>query len=462
MGWQRLLGPSLARRLIAALLLAFVLVWIALLLLYWQRLTQGREAQVQRTVAQVLALLTPEQPAGEAALRVRTVDELSRQELRDAGQSTRAGFILRDLRHPDDPPVYIAEALQDRELRWTLDGACELQGRACINQARSNGRWELRRLSLPMGDGEVFAGIHQALLPLLGLSFPLILLPLWLGVRSGLAPLNRLSRLLAQRRPEDLSPLALDLRYRELQPLLGSLQGLFARLRGHLERERAFVEDAAHELRTPMALIGTQAHVLKRAVSEAEREQAGRQLDAAVERASHLVQQLLALARMEAATEPALQQLDAAEWLREQLLVHMAAADQAGIELSLDAPDHLWLQTEPQALASIVGNLVENALRYAGRGARLELLLRPGADAVELVVQDDGPGIAPAEQAQLFTRFHRGRQQGGPVSGSGLGLSIVQQACLRLGARLSLESPRRDLPSEHGGRGCAFRIRLPA
>lgn len=456
---QRLLGPSLARRLIASLLLAFVLVWVALLLLYWQRLTQGRETQVLRTVSQVLALLKPEQTAAEAALRARTVDELSRQELRDVGQSTRAGFILRDLQRPGDEPVYIAEQLQGVDLHWSLDGTCTLRGQPCINQARNNGRWELRRISLPMSDGEVFAGIHQALLPLLLLSFPLILLPLWLAVSRGLSPLNRLSRLLGQRRPDDLSPLQLDLRYRELQPLLGALQGLFARLRGHLERERAFVEDAAHELRTPMALIGTQAHVLKRATSEAEREQAGRQLDAAVDRASHLVQQLLALARMEAATAPALQRLDLAEWLREQLLLHMAGADEAGIELSLDAPDQLWRQSEPQALASIVGNLIENALHYAGRGARLELLLRhEQAAELVLVVQDDGPGITPEDQAQLFTRFHRGRQQGGPVSGSGLGLSIVQQACLRLGAQLSLESPRTDL---RGQRGCRFSIRLP-
>lgn len=455
---QRLFGPSLARRLIASLLLAFVLVWIALLLLYWQRLTQGREAQVLRTVSQVLALLEPEQSPTEAALRARTVDELSRQELRDVGQSTRAGFILRDLQRPADEPVYIAEQLQGVGLHWSLDGACTLRGQPCINQARSNGRWELRRISLPMGDGEVFAGIHQALLPLLLLSFPLILLPLWLAVSRGLAPLNRLSRLLGQRRPDDLSPLQLDLRYRELQPLLGALQALFARLRGHLERERAFVEDAAHELRTPMALIGTQAHVLKRATSDAEREQAGRQLDAAVDRASHLVQQLLALARMEAAMAPALQRLDLAEWLREQLLLHMARADEAGIELSLEAPDQLWWQSETQALASVVGNLVENALRYAGRGAKLELQLQAVEGGVELVVQDDGPGIAPEDQALLFTRFHRGRQQSGPVSGSGLGLSIVQQACLRLGARLSLESPRADLP---GQRGCRFRIQLP-
>lgn len=464
----RWFGPSLTRRLIVSLLLAFVLVWAALLLLYWQRWAQGREARLQQTVNQVLAQLRPEHSAAEVALRLRSIDELSQQELQDAGQSTRAGFILRDRRLPDDaPPVYVAERLHELPgLSWQLSpGRCSMPGQDCLLRSRSNARWALHRISLPMSDRQIFAGIHQALLPLLLLAFPLILLPLWLAVTRGLAPLNRLSRELRQRRPEDLSPLppALQqaLRHRELQPLVQALQSLLGRLRGHLERERAFLDDAAHELRTPMAWISAQAHVLRRAEDADAREQAGRQLDAAVARASHLVEQLLALARMEAASAPVPQDLDLAEWLREQLLTFLPEAERSGIELSLDAPEHLPWRVEPQALASIVGNLIGNALRYAGRGAQLELqLLRDPAqpDVLELWVKDDGPGIPPEAQGRLFQRFQRGPEGSTPVEGAGLGLAIVQQASLRLGASLSLLSPRPELKPP---RGCVFGVRLP-
>jgi two-component system sensor histidine kinase QseC len=452
------MGPSISRRLLGSLLLAFVLVWGALLLLYWQRWLQGREARVQETVEQVLALLTPDQTPAEALLRVQTVDELSAIGLRQAGQGTVAGFILRDLSRPDAAPLYVAAGLREQTaLRWTLAGACELPGRDCIHRQAHNTRWALHRISLPMRNSEVFAGIHAALLPLLLLAFPLVFLPLGLAVWRGLAPLNRLGTELARRQPQDLAPLPepilRDLRYREMQPLLHALQGLMQRLRGHLARERAFVEDAAHELRTPMARISAQAHVLRMAGSDEAREQASRQLEAGVARASHVVEQLLALARLEAAAPTTLQSLDLAEWLREQLAAQLPAAETAGIELSLDAPERWPLQTEPQALASIVGNLVENAIRYAGAGAELVLQLHPGPP-LELWVQDNGPGIAPEAQEKIFERFQRGEQRG--ADGSGLGLAIVQQACERLGLRLVLESPCLE-----NGRGCRFRLIWP-
>jgi two-component system sensor histidine kinase QseC len=468
--WARavsLLGPSLARRLLVSLLGAFVLVWWALLLVYWHQWAQNREATVQRTVDHVLALLPPEQSTAEAVLRVRTVDELSVRSLRFAGQSTVAGFILVDLSEPAAAPVYVAEALRKIPgLRWTLDSGCSLPGHDCIQRTNRNARWELHRVSLPMEDGQVFASIHEALMPMLLLVFPVVLLPLLLAVSSGLAPLNRLGQQLRQRAAGDLAPLPPELlrqlRHRELEPLVQSLNDLLARLRRHLAHERAFVEDVAHEMRTPMALISAQAHVLLRAESEEARQAASQQLAAGVARASHLVEQLLTLARMEAASAPPLVTIDLAEWLRGWLLGQLDVAEAAGVELGLDAPDHLHVPTEPQALASIVGNLVGNALRYAGRGAQLEMRLTRMVDgAIELCVQDDGPGIQAADQGHIFNRFQRGQ---GPdsddaVQGSGLGLAIVKQACERLGLQLSLQSPRPDLSP---ARGCRFLIRWPA
>src|SRR5690606_2046524 len=130
-------------------------------------------------------------------------------------------------------------------------------------------------------------------------------------------------------------------------------------LRGKLDRERVFVQDAAHEIRTPLAVVGTQAHVLAHASCPQDRQRALARMDQAIARASHLAQQLLLLATLEGEPRAAPRHVDVAQAVRELLAQLAPLAMERRIELALEAPDHLWVTVDEAALGSIVGNLVD-------------------------------------------------------------------------------------------------------
>jgi signal transduction histidine kinase len=218
-------------------------------------------------------------------------------------------------------------------------------------------------------------------------------------------------------------------------------------------RERAFVQDAAHEIRTPLAVINAQAHVLAQARDPAARTQAEAELNQAVARTSHLARQLLDLATLDRAGPSCRSRVDLAHWLRTQLGPAARTAMQDGRELSLEAPDTLPREIDLGARESVVQNLVDNALRHGAPGSRIAVMLRAEGDALTLEVRDDGPGIEAARHDSVFERFHRGSEP--RASGAGLGLAIARQAASRLGGGVEIVEGLR-------GRGVGFRVRMEA
>jgi two-component system sensor histidine kinase QseC len=264
--------------------------------------------------------------------------------------------------------------------------------------------------------------------------------------------LQRLARLIAQRGRDDLQPVGFNARHRELKPLEQSLDHLFAQLRQKVERERAFVQDAAHEIRTPLAVITAQAHVMARSPIEEERMHAQAHLEQAIARTSHLAQQLLDLAALDDAQRPAPRDLDVAQWLRGALAQAAPQAMERQIELSLDAPDTLPARLDQPAFESIAHNLIDNAVRYTPNGGNVAVALWREGTALHLSVQDDGPGIVATEQTHVFERFYRGL--GHAANGSGLGLAIVRQAVLRMGGQVQIGAGL-------NGRGVGFFVSIP-
>jgi signal transduction histidine kinase len=323
-----------------------------------------------------------------------------------------------------------------------------------------NARWHLRVIEPKLTDAAFLARNARTILPYLLLATPFVLLPIWLSVRSGLRPLQQLAARIAHRSTDDLNPVGFDARHRELKPLEQSLDRLLSVLRMKVERERAFVQDAAHEIRTPLAVITAQAHVMARSNTERERAQAQAHLEQAISRASHLAHQLLDLAALDDAQRPVPREVDVAQWLRSALALVVPQAMEKHIELSLDAPEKLPARLDLLALESIVHNLVDNALRYAGgtegigrkRGTAVAVALRTESGMLHLSVRDDGPGIAQADQSRVFERFHRGADN--TERGSGLGLAIVQQAARRMGGQVFLGDGLE-------GRGVGFYVNLP-
>ncbi len=312
-------------------------------------------------------------------------------------------------------------------------------------------RWSLRFAEPVMASSSTWQWALSGLMPWMLIAFPCMLLPISLVVSHGLRPLQRLSDEIASRSVDDLSAVRGAPAYEELKPLVASLDHLLARLRHKIQRERAFVQDAAHELRTPMAVISAQAHVLATS-GEVHRHEAAQQLDRAIARGSHLIEQMLQLARVDHELSPRVSEVDVARLARQVLAQRAPAAMARSMELSLDAPDLLRHALDVQALHSVLHNLVDNAIRYGNTGGRIVVALRGEAGALLLSVADDGPGIPMQDREMVFERFYRGADH--DASGSGLGLAIVKQAVARMFGTVTVQTGL-------DGRGCCFAVSIP-
>lgn len=288
--------------------------------------------------------------------------------------------------------------------------------------------------------------------PLL-VGFPLLLLPVLVVMRCGLKPLRVLSAELASRRPEDLHPVHVDDLLVELQPVVDEVNGTLSRLDALLRRERTFLADAAHELRTPLAVISAQVEDVLQADLPAARAEAERVLRAGLARTNRLVNQLLALARFEAGADKG-QPADVANVVRDVLALYAREAREKSIQLAYRGPDHLPVGCADHTLESALGNLVGNAIRYGREGG--QVIVRVDAYpslAFVLSVCDDGPGIPREERPRMFDRFWRGSQSG--ASGSGLGLAIVAAAVRQYQARIRVSDGI-------GGQGLCVVVSFPA
>jgi two-component system OmpR family sensor kinase len=282
----------------------------------------------------------------------------------------------------------------------------------------------------------------RSLLPL-ALMAPLLALAVWWTVTRQLAPVQRVRAQLAQRQADDLSPVSDAQLPDEVRPVVAELNLLFARVRTAFEAQQHFVADAAHELRSPLAALKLQLQGLRRAPDDAARQRCAERLDAGIDRAARLVEQLLLLARQEAsaAASPPPQPVALADVARLALADVAAAAQARGIDLglTLQADEfHLVVQGHADAIRILVRNLLDNAVKYTPEGGTVDLALGRAGGAVQLCVQDSGPGIAPAERERVLGRFYRTRDAAQDAQGSGLGLAIVQAIARWHGAVLEL------------------------
>ncbi|WP_454733967.1 MULTISPECIES: sensor histidine kinase [Cupriavidus] len=274
----------------------------------------------------------------------------------------------------------------------------------------------------------------------------LLLLPLlgwlvWVAVGRGLRPLREIAAGVRQRDANALSPLAVTSMPDEIAPLTEALNQLLARLSHAIDTQRAFVADAAHALRTPLAALQLQAQLVERADSAEARREAVGKLRQGLERLTHLVAQLLTLARQEpGAAAPAHEPVDLRALAGGVVAEMTQAALDRGIDLGVDAggaAGPALVRGDADALRILLTNLVDNALRYVPPGGKVDVAATGGAGSVELVVRDDGPGIPAAERERVFDRFYRVPEA--PTGGSGLGLAIVAEIAQSHGARVLLE-----------------------
>lgn len=354
--------------------------------------------------------------------RGRTLYESSEEALPESIGITNDGFADLEL-HGDRWRVLL---LTDREAGLQIE-MCQ--------------RYDVRA-------GLAAAVARNMMLPMV-VSLPLLALLIWIATSRGIAPLERMADGFRRRRPDDLRPVRDDRMPAELVPLIGALNGLFDRLAQRFETERRFTADAAHELRTPLAGIRTQVQVAMAARDEAEREHALRQAVRAIDRTSHLTQQLLTLARVDRDAALDVHDVDLAQVVRAVAAELAPQAIDKEIALEVSASSPVVLSGNAALLATLVRNLIENAIRYCGRGD--EVIVSVGPSLLRIV--DTGPGIPEQERERVFDRFHR--VLGTSESGSGLGLSIVQRIAELHGATVVLTEGKE-------GRGVRVEVRFGA
>jgi two-component system, OmpR family, sensor kinase len=285
------------------------------------------------------------------------------------------------------------------------------------------------------------AAALRVVVPLMLLLPIMIAFVAWI-VRRGLLPLRDVTAEVQRRDARSLTPLATDNLPLEIQPLAAELNRLLARLDEAFAVQRAFIADAAHELRSPLTALRLQLQLLDRAPDDTARRTARDSLGAAVERAIHLVEQLLTLARSDPGeTAGDFELLDLAAVAAQALTETHALAESKRIDLSLEREGDVPVRGDRDALHTLARNIVDNAVRYTPPGGSVQVRCHSGAAGAKLEVIDTGPGIAAADRARVFDRFYR--RANANETGTGLGLAIVKAIAARHGARVDLD----DAPS---------------
>ncbi len=284
----------------------------------------------------------------------------------------------------------------------------------------------------------------RSVMPLLAVA-PLMAIAVWWLVTLAFRPLQRVATGVRARDAESLAPLPLADLPDEVTPLVQALNALLQRLDASFGAQRAFVSDAAHELRSPLTALRLQIGQLRRSPDAAARDAALEALSAGVERAVRLVEQLLTLARSEpGARQSTLKAIDLGELVRQAVADTVPFAASRGTELELDAQDGVMLQGDPVALTALARNLADNAVRYAPAASQVQIRVAIQNGSPTLRVDDAGRGIPSADRERVFDRFYRREAdgEGEAAQGTGLGLAIVKRVAERHGASVTLgDSP---------------------
>ncbi|MBZ5487460.1 sensor histidine kinase N-terminal domain-containing protein [Halomonas aquamarina] len=317
-------------------------------------------------------------------------------------------------------------------------------------QQHASQTWQTYTLPLAQGERRVIVAERDdvrlqlikrvALRTLLPEFIGLIILAslLWWSIGWGLAPLSRMAEQIRSRDPHNLQPLELSPLPYELATISGALNRLLMRIQRLRGREKRFIADAAHELRTPLAVLDLHAQNALAASTAQDREESLVYLRQGVTRATHLVSQLLTLARLDPdEASPPRRAVDALFEVRDALakLLPLAQQQQQNLQLEAEESGPWALNEVPGALGTLIQNLVGNAIQHSPPNGSVHVHLEAGVDHIVLTVDDQGPGIPPAARKAVTARFHRA----GPGAGSGLGLSIVERVVTQQGGTLAFD-----------------------
>lgn len=429
---MKILPRSLQGRLLLLVLGLVVGVWIATAVLTWLHVRHELEELLDGHLAQAAALLVAQQAHGiEDDDHSINAPSLHRYAPQVAFQVFHEGRLaLRSSNAPLEPML-------------AFTGNAEEGFQTVV---RGGVMWRVFAAYGHESDIQVFVGeqvqsrnaifravLHSVLMPIL-FALPLLALAAWWAVHQGVAPLRALGSTLAQRQPQALQPITVDGVSSEMRPMLDALNHLFSRIAELMGAERRFTADAAHELRTPIAAIRTQAQVALASVDGVERTHALQATLQGCDRATRLVEQLLTLSRLEWGRAPVLGRIEIGAVVRQVVAQAASLALNKHQTIEVEAAVSCWINADVTLLSVLVRNLVDNAIRYSPEGATVRVGVEATTSGVDLTVEDSGPGMRLADIEQLGERFFR--VVGTGQNGSGLGWSIVRHIATVLGAQV--------------------------
>lgn len=367
---------------------------------------------------------------------VRYVDENNKEIYR----SVNFPNALVDINRKDTKVLVMNNAKEWRSISYTSPST-----RATLQMARTTEPFEL----------ELWPYIQRYILTPLMWFLPLSTLVTFLVAKRGLQPLKQMAKEIANRTEHDLSPIIHFYAYTETRPVVDEINSLLRRLKATLNRERSFLADAAHELRTPLAVIQVQADVLANSEKREEKVEAATELDAGIERTAALLKKLLMIAKVDPDSfTPRFQEVELSGFVQDRIASMAPLALRKSIDVEMISEQTRFVDIDAESFTSAIENVLDNAIRYTPNGEKLRICVH-GIDPswVAITISDSGPGIPSAYLSSVFERFFR--VPGTEQSGSGLGLAIVSQVMARHEGEVTLSGGL-------DGKGLSVCLRLPS
>ncbi|KNC88487.1 sensor histidine kinase [Trabulsiella odontotermitis] len=426
--WRHLRTPTLVRRIMIAQMLLLTLLWCLFLTwILWEDLRSPPILTGSKTYETIFTV-------------VENLDD--RPQARTDVLAAFSKALREDYGGGEDPALSISLIVRkNNEIIYSSSGAptgvtntrygklqnSESEGRTWTSRTLKSGSANTEvTLVTPAGGWNFFIYLNSRgyyVMPLL-VCIPFLLFPAWLSIRIAMRPWNKVVNEVALRTPDDLSPIKAVPKHRELRHMVDAVNGLLARVREGAERERVFIADAAHELRTPLAAMRINVEALQSWVSSDRQKELLTGIIRSNSRAARLVNQLLLMMHSEARNDTVMEPVPLTTLIQERLAALSPLAAERRIELEFYSDDEIWMTGVRERLMSLIDNLTENAVKYSPEGGRVEVDLRSLEKSIQLRVSDAGPGIPVALRERVFDRFFRDPNQ--IQSGSGLGLAIVK------------------------------------
>ncbi|XLZ71205.1 ATP-binding protein [Massilia sp. SR12] len=441
-------GRSLMARLMLAQMLVLCLMWLLLMVFVVFDASRDKVTLQQQEMYDA-AFAVAESLQGEPEKLARAMQgmEAALRRIGGAGEGDGAGGAAFPgpglvVTGPDGTlyrshlvPAALPAAVPGESVQFESGGS---QWRARTLQSPHSGL--LATVVMPADGVNIFLTLASrgALVTPLLVSLPFLILPAWFSIRVAQGPWRNAMAELATRGPQDLRPLPVEGRPRELATMFTRINALLARVSDSAQRERAFIADAAHELRTPLAAMRINVEAMQQQASEPRQQQLLDGIVSGNARATRLVSQLLRLMRSDATVGEPLEPICFDGLVQERMAALSGIGDARGIELELSGDHGLLVAGRRESLVSLVDNLLDNAIKYSPQGGKVLADVRGEGGQCVLRIADQGPGIAPELRERVFDRFFRDPRQ--TQAGSGLGLAIARAVVEQHGGSIVLDA----------------------